>query len=122
MRGEWGEFGSDAAGIVAEQIGEFVGEGAARAQMSTVELAFVPVARAVVGDSESAQIGVRSAVCTPGRTRSTPQPGQRPRILNAWSWQVRQTFPSGQVAPKNPWRPHRAQGFLNQRSNCSSVQ
>ncbi|MER5334289.1 hypothetical protein [Micromonospora sp. NPDC002717] len=67
------------------------------------------------------QIVARSGVRIPARTRSWPQPGQRPRVRNARSWQVRQTCPSGQRAAKLPRRPQRAQTRMNQRSYCSAV-
>lgn len=67
------------------------------------------------------QIALPSTRWSPGRARSWPHPGQVPRVRTARSKQVRQTYPSGQVAALYLRRLQRQHSAMYQRSYCSSV-
>ncbi|MGH3792911.1 MAG: hypothetical protein ACRDQ9_19370 [Pseudonocardiaceae bacterium] len=75
----------------------------------------------VVNPAQSEQIAAWSLPRRPGSTRSAPQPGQHPRMRSARSWQVRQTWPSGQQPALNLRRPQRQHSVRCRRSYCSSV-
>ena len=71
--------------------------------------------------AQVAQIAIPSPGRRPGSARSLPQPGQTPRQRTAWSAQVRQTNPSGQLPALCLRRPQRQHSATYQRSYCSSV-